>query len=331
MMVNPRSESKHLISDNPNNHDTSVPISAADLMQMEFPPTEWIVPDVLPEGVTLLAGKPKMGKSWMTLGLAEAVASGGVTLGRQIKQGDVLYLALEDNLRRLQKRLGKILDGRSAPSRIEAHITWPRLPEGGTEKIDAWLFNHPEARLIVIDTLAKVRPLGKGQNIYHQDYSALEELVSVSAHYGVAIVVVHHLRKQSASDPADEISGSTGLQGGVDGMMILRRAPGSKGPTLFVEGRDIEKPTEYALAWNPDTATWTIEGDAEEVHISKERQAILNVLGQSPDPMKPKEVAEALNAKPNNVKQTMFKMLEADQLIKDNEGNYFLPPLTLVT
>jgi hypothetical protein len=139
----------------------------------------------------------------------------------------------------------------------------------------------------------------------------------------VAIVVVHHLRKMAASDPLDEISSSTGLTAGVDGFLILRRTPGSKGPTLYVDGRDIEEPTEYALSWNINTATWTIEGDADEVHLSKERGDILLTLNRSADSMTPKEVADVMpGAKYANVKYLMWAMLGDGQLLKDSRGRY---------
>jgi len=136
-------------------------------------------------------------------------------------------------------------------------------------------------------------------------------------------VVVHHLRKMAAADPMDEISSSTGLTAGVDGFLILRRTPGSKGPTLYVDGRDIEEPTEYALHWNINTATWTIEGDAEAVHLSRERGDILLTLNRSPEPMTPKETADVMpGAKYNNVKYLMWAMLGDGQLVKDDEGRY---------
>jgi AAA domain len=189
-------------------------VTATDLMAAELPPVRWVVPGVLPEGVTLLAGKPKLGKSWLVLGMCLAVAIGGVALGtRHVEQGEVLYLALEDNRRRLQKRLGKMLGG-PAPRGLEMATTWPRLNEGGVEALGAWLLEHPEARLIAVDTLAKTRPLARGQNVYQEDYAALEELLPLAAEHGVAVVVVHHTRKMAAADPLDEISGSTGLTGG---------------------------------------------------------------------------------------------------------------------
>ena len=108
-------------------------VTALDLMAAELPPVRWVVPGVLSEGVPLLAGKPKLGKSWLALGKCLAVAAGGVALGtRQVERGDVLYLALEDNRRRLQKRLSKMLCG-PAPNRLEIATAWPKLDEGGVE------------------------------------------------------------------------------------------------------------------------------------------------------------------------------------------------------
>ncbi len=306
-------------------HSAPETMTAAELMDMEFEPTRWVVPGVLPEGLSLLVGKPKKGKSWMALGMCEAVATGGVAFGtKRVEQGDTLYLALEDNKKRLKKRLQKVLNGVAAPDNMHLRTEWARLDEGGAERLDAWLTDHPDTRLVVIDTLAKIRQPARGSNIYTEDYAALEQLLPLAAKHGVAIVVVHHLRKMAASDPMDEISSSTGLTAGVDGFLILRRTPGSKGPTLYVDGRDIEEPTEYALIWNLNTATWTIEGEAEEVHLSKERADILLVLNRAGMPMTPKEVTEALgpHTKHNNTKKLMWTMLGDGQLLKDDKGRY---------
>jgi hypothetical protein len=320
--TNPANSTNPTNSANPTNR--TQPMTAGELMGLTFEPTRWVVPDVLPEGLSLLVGKPKKGKSWMALGLCEAVAAGGVAFGtRRVEQGDTLYLALEDSYKRLQKRLKKVLGSAPAPERMHLHTEWPRLDEGGAELLDEWLTEHPEARLVVIDTLAKIRQPARGANVYAEDYAALEKLLPLAAKHGVAIVVVHHLRKMAASDPMDEISSSTGLTAGVDGFLILRRTPGSKGPTLYVDGRDIEEPTEYALHWNHNTATWTIEGDAEEVRLSKERADILLTLNRSPSPLTPKEVSDMMpGAKYNNVKYLMWAMLGDGQLVKDDRGRY---------
>src|SRR3712207_525162 len=273
--------------------ESTRPMTAVELMALDLPPANWVIPDILPEGVTLLVGKPKKGKSWMGLGLSEAVAAGGVAFGvKKVERGESLYLGLEDNQRRLRTRLRKVLDGRDPPEGMHVHTEWPRIDEGGAEALDGWLKEHSTARLVVIDTLAKIRPNAHGNNVYKDDYQALEKLLPLAAEHGVAIVVVHHLRKMAAAEPIDEINASTGLTAGVDGFMIMRRTPGSKGPTLYVDGRDIEEPEEYALHWNLDTATWTIEGTAEDVQVSKERADILLTLNRGLEPMTPKEVAD---------------------------------------
>jgi hypothetical protein len=296
-------------------------VTAADLMASELPPVRWGVRGVLPEGVTLLAGKPKLGKSWLALGLCVAVAAGGVALGtRQVEQGDVLYLALEDNRRRLQKRLGKMLRG-PAPAGLEIATAWPKLDEGGVEALRAWLAEHPEARLVAVDTLAKIRPRTRGQNVYQEDYAALEELLPLAAEHEVAIVVVHHTRKMAAADPLDEISGSTGLTGGVDGVLVLKRDRGKADAVLHVDGRDIEEPAEYALKWDAETAGWTIVGDAEEYRMSEERKEILGVLVEAGEFLGPGEVADVLGKPRNTIKQRLWHMAQ-DRQVDNRNGKY---------
>jgi len=300
-------------------------VTAADLMAAELPPVRWGVRGVLPEGVTLLAGKPKLGKSWLALGLCVAVAAGGVALGtRQVEQGDVLYLALEDNRRRLQKRLGKMLCG-PAPEGLEISTSWPKLDEGGVEALGAWLGEHPEARLIVVDTLAKIRPRTRGQNVYQDDYAALEELLPLAAEHEVAIMVVHHTRKMAAADPLDEISGSTGLTGGVDGVLVLKRDRGKADAVLHVDGRDIEEPAEYALKWDAETAGWTIVGDAGEYRMSEERKDIIGVLVEAGEFLSPGEVADVLGKPRNTIKQRLWHMAQ-DRQVDNRNGKYGITP-----
>jgi hypothetical protein len=299
-------------------------VTAADLMASELPPVRWGVRGVLPEGVTLLAGKPKLGKSWLALGLCVAVAAGGVALGtRQVEQGDVLYLALEDNRRRLQKRLGKMLCA-PAPEGLEMATAWPKLDEGGVKALRTWLVEHPEARLVAVDTLAKIRPRTRGQNVYQEDYAALEELLPLAAEHEVAIVIVHHTRKMAAADPLDEVSGSTGLTGGVDGVLVLKRDRGKADAVLHVDGRDIEEPAEYALKWDAETAGWTIVGDAEEYRLNKERRKIVELLELEDEPMGPKAVANALDKDYTAVRQLMSRMHKDGQLSQEGYGKYVL-------
>jgi hypothetical protein len=298
--------------------------SVADLLAQELPPAKWIVPDLLPEGVTLLAGKPKMGKTWLAQGLAVAIATGGMALGiKPVEKGEVLYLALEDPKRRLHKRFKKLVT-ETAPQGLSAAVEWPLLDEGGAEQIGAWCATHPDTRLVVIDTLKKVRPRGGAQhNVYDRDYEALETLLPVAADHEVSILVIHHLRKMDADDPLDTISGSTGLSGGVDGTWVLKRDRGKADAYLFVDGRDVEEPGEFALRWDAQLTSWQLLGDAEEYRIGETRAKILRALADAaPEPMSPADIATEVDESIDNVKQTLRRMDRDGQVKKVGYGKY---------
>jgi hypothetical protein len=305
-------------------------LTAAELLGLQLPPIRWSVQGLLPEGVTLLAGKPKLGKSWMALGIAIAISTGGVALGtRPVEMGDVLYMALEDNYRRLRKRLEKLLTN-EAPERLHIVTQWPRMDEGGAEALERWLEAHPDTRLVV-DILKRVRPrTSPNRSVYEADYEALEAMQRLAAEFKVSILVVHHLRKLGAADPLDEISGSTGLSGGADGVLVLKRDRGRADAYLHVTGREIEEEAELALRWDADLASWTLVGDAEEYRISKERQDIVRVLTEAEEPMTPKEVADLLDKSVNAVKYLMWRMSKDGQLATAGKGRYSLTanPLT---
>jgi biotin operon repressor len=299
-----------------------VTVSAAELMDKELPPVRWAVPGVLPEGVTILAGKPKMGKSWLALGLCVSVAAGGYALGKIPAQcGGALYLGLEDQERRLQRRLKKILAGEAAPGGLEVAWSWPRLDQGGVEALRKYLEDRPDLRLVVIDTLKKIRPRDSGtRGVYDLDYEALEPLLPLAAEYGVAILVVHHLRKLEAGDPFDMISGSTGLTGGVDGALVLKRDRGKQDATLAIDGRDVEEPTQLALRWDADIASWSLMGDAEEYRQSEERRRIIALLERMDEPMSPKDIAEALGKNRSTTRVLLANMKQDGQVEAVSRG-----------
>lgn len=322
----PEVESTDAGEDAESNGHATATINAADLMAKELPPVRWCVPGLLPEGVTILAGKPKLGKSWLAFGLAIAVASGGVALGtRRVERGECLYLALEDNQRRLQKRLSKLLNGDAAPNGLHIATSWRAMDDGGADALDAWLSDHPECRLVIVDVLQQVRPhTSHNQSVYAGDYLALQALRDAAAKHGVAVLVVHHLRKAGADDPLDEISGSTGLSGAADGMLVLKRDRGRGDAYLHVDGRDIEEPAEHALTWNSDLCSWTLAGDADSYRLSKERAEIIAVLEETGEPMTPTEVAEALGKSFNTIKQRLWHM-SRDGQVSTADGRYSLP------
>ena len=230
-------------------------ISAARLAAMELPPVKYIVNGYIAEGLTVLAGRPKVGKSWMALGLAIAVASPqGLAFGSiPVEQGDVLYLALEDNKRRLKRRLNQMLPSGFVPDRLEITLSCPRLDRGGVEMIRRWVDSHAGARLVVIDVFKKVRPEARERDtLYDGDYRAIEPLKQLADERGIAILVLHHTRKMPADDPFDTVSGSTGLTGAADTVLVLARDI-QGGTTLYGRGRDIEE-IETAMKLTDSTA-----------------------------------------------------------------------------
>ena len=304
--------------------------SARSLMAKDIPPVRWVVPGLIPEGVTLLAGKPKLGKSWMALGFCVAVASGGRALGKtEVQQGTALYLALEDNERRLKGRLEKVLAGAEAPEGLELALDWAPLDDGGAEALDAWLTGRPDTRLVIVDTLQRVKPVATTHNQYAEDYAAMQPLMRLAGKHRVALVVVHHTRKGDAEDVLEEVSGTFGLTGAADGTLVLARKRGAAEAFLFPTGRDIEDERELALTWAPEIASWALAGDAEEFRLTKERQGVLRLLADAGQPLGPREVADALDKTPKAASELLRRMTSDGLLTSPRYGKYLAAPPSL--
>jgi hypothetical protein len=300
---------------------------ASALQGMTFAPVRYVLPGYVPEGVTILAGKPKAGKSWLALDLCLATAAGRFTLGTlKPFPGDVLSLALEDNPRRLKRRLAKLMQGMESkwPDRLTLQTEWRRADAGGIDDIEEWCQSVPEPTLIVVDTLEKIRPLQNGKTqAYSADYQAITGLQRLAAERGLAILICHHVRKMEADDPFDTISGTLGLTGAADTILVLKRQSG--GVTLHARGRDIEE-SETAVQFNRDTCRWSILGAAADVHRSNERAAILKALGEAgPDGLAVSEIMVATGSTTRNATdQLIFKMKEAGEVRRIKRGIYAL-------
>jgi hypothetical protein len=305
--------------------------NANDLQVMDFPPIEWIVPDILPEGCTLFAGRPKIGKSWMALDIAYAVASGGTCLnGKRCLQGDVLYLALEDNKRRLQSRLKKMhpLDVHW-PEHLTFATEWPRASAGGIDQIRQWAQSVKAPRLIVIDVLNAFRDqpgANEKRSTYATDYEAVQTLRDLANELGCAVLIVTHTRKAEAEDPIDAVSGTLGLSGAADTIIVLNRSAES-GTTLYGRGRDLES-MDLAVRFDPIAALWNVIGQTEDVIRTDERKEILSVLIDSTEPMTPKDISIGAQMARNSVDQLLFKMAKAGEVLKTGRGKYIHPSKT---
>ena len=300
-------------------------ISAKALMAMQFAPINHVVPGYLAEGLTLLAGAPKIGKSWMALNLGVAIASGRPAFGSiPVEQGDVLYLALEDNPRRLKRRLLH-MGVTSPPDRLTFCTEWPDLDSGCLDEISAWIGTVEKPTLIVVDVLAKVRPDASGKDsAYEADYRTLTGLQVLAGQHGLAIVVVHHTRKMEAEDPFDSVSGTRGLTGAADTVLVLKRDSGTPRTILYGRGRDVEE-IETAFEFNRDSGTWKIVGAAHEVAKTDERQIILDTLRDAAKPLSSREVSDLTGKSYEAIRRTITRMVHSGESERRGQGQYTCP------
>jgi hypothetical protein len=261
-----------------------------------------------------MAGAPKLGKSWMGLGLAIAVASGGRALASiEVARGDVLYLALEDNARRLQDRLRLLLNGSRAPEGLHLELEWPRLDSGGAERLVEWLGEHSDARLVLIDVYPRIRPqTGSNRDRYQTDYESAALLQAIAVRHGVAVVALYHTRKAEASDFVETVQGTFGTAGAADTIVVVKRARGEADATLHVTGRDVEE-RELALRFAASVGTWELLGDAEEHALSETRKTILDTVCAH-GPLTPKQLSDLTGIDHDLAKKTTQRMFHDGQL-----------------
>lgn len=302
-------------------------ITAAQLAAMQFAPLQWAVPDLLPEGLALIAGKPKLGKSFMVLDLALAVTGAKPAMGNIIcKPGDVLYCALEDGKRRLKTRIADMLpSGVAMPDRLEIVLDMARLGAGGEEQLERWLDVHPDARLVIIDTWRCIKPGTDGRKTaYDEDAGGMQRLHAIAKDRpGLCILVVHHTRKMEADDPMDMISGTTGLTGVPDTLMVLARQ--GEGARLVAVSREMDG-YDKALKRNADTSGWTIIGDAKLLAATSERQEILEALeGAPPEGLSSGAVAAMIDKRADSVRRTLNRMANKGEVTRVKAGRFACP------
>lgn len=237
-------------------------IDGETLMTMPLKPINFIIENLLSEGLHILAGSPKVGKSWLALWLSVAVAKGEDVWGNKVKQGDTLYLCFEDSQIRIQNRLFDITD----EATDEVNFCTENAMLGGEleERIINFIKDYPNTVLVIIDTLQMIRNTSRDYN-YANDYNELTILKNLADKYGIAILLIHHLRKENDKDPFNRISGTTGIQGAVDSSFILvEESRGGKVATLSCVGRDIDY-REIKLERDEDNI-WQVVTDSFENH-----------------------------------------------------------------
>ena len=330
--------------------------SGAWLDNQIFAPLEYHVPGIVAEGCGIIAGPPKVGKSWWVLSVALAIASGGTALGcLPCTQRPVLYLALEDGHRRLQARARQLL-GPGIP--IPAGLNYMlEIPEGATavSLVTEWLALHPGERpFVVVDTLGKTRGAGpaRGSNAYQEDYKAVGDLKhAIDAVPGAGMLLVHHTRKSEAGrggtarDFVEALSGTFGLSGAADYAMVLDRDRNSEEGALAVTGRDVIE-RSVAMTRDPETGRWTLDGGSIEAAVEAlfarynddgtdklgdvSQRIIAAVAAGCPKPgdtMSPDEIAAAMGVTAVSISRNLARLADSNRLDRPQRGRY--APITV--
>lgn len=230
-------------------------LSMNELYEKVYPGKPPVVEGLLYPGVYLFVGAPKVGKSFLMAQLAYHVSKGLPLWGYEVRQGAVLYMALEDDYPRLQGRLYRMF-GEDSAADLHLSIYAKQLNSGLEEQLRRFVREHPDTRLIIIDTLQKIREAGAEKYSYADDYKVITSLKHLADEKGVCLLLVHHTRKQQADDKFDMISGTNGLMGAADGAFLLQKERRTdSAATLDISGRDLQdqrlylKRDEERLAW----------------------------------------------------------------------------------
>ena len=244
---------------------------------MDLPATKFVIKELLPQGLAIIGGAPKVGKSWLMLDWCVRIAKGETIWNFPTTKGTTLYVSLEDTASRLQERLLSVTD--EAPNVFFTTFSF-KIGEGLEEQIKSFVADHPGTALIVIDTFQMIRNTGSEVS-YASDYNEIEILKKLAEELKITILLVHHLRKQGDSDPFNMLSGTNGLAGGVDTMFVLDKSKRcSTNATLYCSGRDIED-REIELCFDKDNCVWNFVSDSSdnpEMLLPDEMQKLIEMM-----------------------------------------------------
>lgn len=250
-------------------------IDGETLADMRLPPTRFCVQTLLPQGVTVLGGAPKVGKSWLVLDLCVRVAKGEPLWNLPTARGATLYLCLEDTARRVQERLLSITD--DVPANAFFAVAAKTLANGLCEQVWQFVSEHPDTVLVAVDTFQMVR-VNEVDTSYANDYQEIRQLKKLADELSISLLLVHHLRKQGDSDPLNKLSGTTGISGAVDAVFVLDKSRRNQtGATLICTGRDIEY-RELELNFHKENCAWELimdSAEAPEMLLPKEMAALI--------------------------------------------------------
>lgn len=303
-------------------------ISANEILTTEWQAPEFVVVNLVPVGLLILSGKPKVGKSWLVLQLCKAVAGGLEFMGEKTRQGKVLYLALEDTPARLKDRMLK--QGWKSDSDLPCDFLTVGdfkdqigdFRKGGAE-ILAHTIQSEGYKLVVIDTFS--RTVFTNQLEQHEMSAILEPLQTMAHRCGCALVIIDHMAKNAgvSEDPVIDIYGSVAKGATLDTAIGLYRKRGSDEAKLVIDGRDIDGMRSLAIHFDSLVGSWVYDGDAFTVKTTERRKQIMGVI-HNLGPINNKDLAELLEISASGVYQNVAYLIESGWVERDDEKCYRL-------
>ena len=237
--------------------DDIAPLRVIDgkaLSELEVQPLHFVIARIMPMGLHMLAGSPKIGKSWLALWLCNQVSKGAPVWEFPTRKSTALYLSLEDTLDRLHGRLSCITENGSEQAYFGTESN--NLANGFCEQIERFMHDYPDTGLIVVDTFQRIRDNAADKANYANDYAEIRKIKAIADKHRIAILLIHHLRKMPDNDPFNMVSGSTGIIGAVDSIYVLEKDNRLNNKAkLHVTGRDIED-MQLLLEFDHDNSVW---------------------------------------------------------------------------
>ena len=302
--------------------------SISKIVETDYPEMKWAVDGFIPEGLTLLGGNPKCGKSWTVLELMLSVASGRQAFGsKEVEQGSVLYLALEDTERRIKDRTLKLTDG-EMPDNAWIVTTSPTIDKGLIGDLESWIKETEDSRLIIVDVFGKVRgDSSGGKQTYNNDYKELEEFKELADEHSLSIVVIMHTSKrQNQDDVFKNILGTQGVTGCADTIIVMERPRNHNKGIFHTTSRDMGD-GEIGLVFEDGRITITEEVPEIEKEIITQEDKVIRILEESNEPLKKGQILEkmeeiASETTPGNMDKLLSRLVKERKIERVERGIY---------
>jgi len=308
------------------------PLKAISLKKLvneyNYKEPKWYVEPFLPEGLTVLAGKPKLGKSFFALSLGISIARGFKFMRHfNCEQSTVYYIPYEDSFARISRRIKVMLKGKFIPEKFivapDPHL-FPKLTEGGLEMLKSIIINRPDVGVIIIDTFGRfVNKSRYGNLSFQEDYDLLSELQSLAIKKHVSILLIHHTTKAETNDVFDSMQGTMGIIASPDSLIVMKRKDGFT--EMHIRGRDFEDKT-YSIDFDSKKLKWQLKGDIRENGLSKQAVELLNIFkSNASKEFSLDQLKSAVNdVNPQNTNKKLKGLINKQLIEKTSRGCYKL-------